>query len=87
MPAMNGVASKVTRYLKFGFAVRCEAVATPRRKDSFTLLGYALWLNKSVGLSHIRGVAPELICLLSAGHSHRLLISGGKAEPNMAHDF
>ena len=37
-----GFASKVIGSLEFGFAVRCEAVALPRRSRALTRLGYAL---------------------------------------------
>ena len=29
-------------YVRFGFAAGCEAVAMPRRRDAFYILGYAL---------------------------------------------
>jgi hypothetical protein len=42
--------------------------------------------NKSEGLSPNQGHSPETIWQLSAGHSHRRT-SGGKAEPDVAHDI
>ena len=81
---------KVLRWCGFGFAAGCEAVAMPRRRGAFYIFGLCpwcdLWPNKSEGLSPDQGHSPGIIWLLSAGHSHRLT-SGGKAEPDMAHDF
>jgi len=62
----------------------------PRRRGAFFTFGLCpwcgLWPNKSEGLSPDQGHSPEIIWLLSAGHSHRLT-SGGKAEPDVAHDI
>lgn len=37
--------SKVLRQEVFGFAARCEAMASPRRKRPLNSLGYALTTN------------------------------------------
>ena len=62
----------------------------PRRRGAFYIFGLCpwcgLWPNKSKGLSPDQGHSPKSIGLLSAGQSHRLT-SGGKAEPDLAHDF
>jgi len=78
----------------FGFAagVGFAAAAMPRRSSPFYILGLCpwcgLWPNKSEGLSPDQGRSPEIIWLLSAGLSHRREAnSGGKAEPDMTHDF
>jgi hypothetical protein len=54
-------------------------VALPRRRGAFYFLGYARGM--AFGLMDPMGEARLL-----AGQSH-CLISGGKAEPNMAEDF
>ena len=74
---------ELRRSHRYGYAAGCEAVALPRRRGAFYLLGYAL--GAVFGPLNPKGVARE-IWLLSAGHSHRLT-SGGKAEPHMATDF
>ena len=38
----GGFASKVMSHARFGFAAGCEAVAMPRRRQGFYILGYAL---------------------------------------------
>jgi hypothetical protein len=45
-----------------------------------------LWPNKSDELRPDQGHSPSIVWLLLAGHSHRLT-SGGKAEPDVTHDF
>ncbi len=87
-------ASKVMDHIRFGFAAGCEAVAMPRRRDCFLCisampLGAAFGPIKSEGLSPNQGGhSPRIICLLTAGHSHRREAnSGGQAEPKVVHDF
>ena len=83
-------ALKVLRWYGCGFAAGCEAVALPRARGAYYIFGLCprcgLWPNKSEGLSPNQGRSPGNNLLLTAGHSHRLT-SGGKAEPDMAHDF
>jgi len=62
----------------------CPAVKTPFTFWATPLM--RLWPNKCTGLSQNKGIAPKIIPLLSAGHSHRRT-SGGKAERDGAHDF
>ncbi len=62
----------------------------PRRRGAFYIFGLCpwcgLWPNEYEGLSPNQGHSPGINLALVAGHSHRLT-SGGKAEPDMDHDF
>jgi hypothetical protein len=68
--------------VRYGFAVRCAAVALPRRKGAFYILGYALvgpLAQQICAVKQQQGHSPKIIPLLSAGQSHRRT-SGGRAE-------
>jgi hypothetical protein len=50
-------------YSQFGYAVRCEAVASPRRRGVPMILGYALEASigpiNFKGIERTKGLAPE----------------------------
>ena len=62
----------------------------PRRRGAFYIWGYArgsgLALRIYWAKGRTKGAAQKGKSTRKAGHSHRLT-SGGKAEPNMGHDF
>ena len=72
-----------------GFAVRCEAVALPRRNKCWMICGCAAGAGFVLILAEPKagpGAEPMLRVTLPAGQSHRLT-SSGKAEFNIAYDF
>jgi hypothetical protein len=84
---MNGVASKVLRYERHGFAACCQAVAPPRRRILIRFWGCApvpLATGTSANLE--MGVAQNQIEHRTAGQSRRLK-SGGKAVASTTYDF
>jgi hypothetical protein len=87
---MVAMPPKVMGHMRFGFAPELAS----RRwlcpvEVALTLLGCALRAASgptSQGVSPNQGHSPEIIWNVSAGHSRRL-ISGGKAETDVAHNF
>ena len=75
----RGFAFKVMRQRDYGCAVRCEAVALPRRQSGAIEWGYAPKRFAKNALIKNEGAARHLSIKLSAGQSRRRT-SDGTAE-------
>ena len=76
-----GFAQKVSAVVFTGFAVRCEAVALPRRNKCWMIRGCAAGAGFALILAEPKagpGAEPMLRVTLPAGQSHRLT----SAKPN-----
>jgi hypothetical protein len=73
---LHGFAAKLMRQRFFGFAVRCEGVALPRRQAEAIELGYAPKLFAEELLIFKRGRSPKSSIKLKAGQSRRRTSDG-----------
>jgi hypothetical protein len=77
-------------HVRFGFAVRCEAVAMPRRQPPDYFRGCApgpgLALRIYSAKGRTKGIAQKCKGTFTAGQSHRLT-SDGKAEAAPTGDY
>ena len=80
---MIGFASKVMRQRDYGYAVRCEAVALPRRQADAIEWGLRpeTFFSEEL-LSSKRGRSPDIKYQVTAGQSRRRT-SDGEAEIKM----